>query len=72
MIDKAGVGEVKEYIALLHIKMKQGIKTLAWLIFISAMTYVFFLILQHYPQGWLKGLRQEGRRIYQFLERQLK
>lgn len=49
--------------------MKQGLKTLSWLIFIGVMTYGFFLVLQHSPNGILKGIEQESRRIYQFLQR---
>ena len=49
--------------------MKQGLKTLSWLVFIGGMTYVFFLFLQHSSNGFLRGIEQEGRRLYQFVQR---
>ena len=49
--------------------MVRVLKTLSWLIFIGVMTYLFFLFLQHSSNGFLKGVGQEGRRIYQFLQR---
>lgn len=63
--DKAGSVEAKEY----TIVMLRTLKTLSWLIFIGVMSYIFFLLLQHSPNGFLRGIEQEGRRIYQFLQR---
>lgn len=51
--------------------MKQGISYLSWLLFIALMTYIFYIGLQHSRSDFLKGIKQEGRRIYQFIQRKL-
>ncbi|MBX7158256.1 MAG: hypothetical protein K1X66_07715 [Verrucomicrobiae bacterium] len=52
--------------------MKSKLSLLGWLLFTALMTYGFYMLLQHSHNGFLQAVEQEGRRVYQFFQRQFK